>query len=100
MNKIKNFINTLHAIWITDALMMDEFMDVAWTLMLRQGVNWKQVRELDNDNFIRAIEKNSDAEEMFEYDVNDKSKDVYENFEHVCLSYMDFSMMMEERRVA
>lgn len=98
MNKITSFINTLHTLWLTDSMEMEEFMQVAWALMLYHNISWKQTLACDVDEFIAFIEKNDmrmnwTTEESFEYEINDKSKDRFENFEAVCMRHMDFSKL-------
>lgn len=99
MNKITNFINTIHAIWLTDALTMNEFMDVIEPLMLRHGVNWKENYSYVNEGG-ELINPILSAEDMFESDVNTKAHDKFHVFSETCKRYMDFTMLGERREAA
>lgn len=90
-----NFLHRLHKIWIADLLDMEEYMEVQWMFMLRNGVQWKEVRDLDIEHVLYSAVTGQETEAMFIYYVNDKSKDVFENFARVCDAFMDFSKMQE-----
>lgn len=81
-----------------DAFTMEEYIDMIWPYMLRHGVNWQPSGTyLSEEN--ELIDRGT-AEEGFQYDINDKSKNKFSNFEAVCLRWMDFSAMGAERREA
>lgn len=89
--KAESFINTLHAIWLTDALSMDEYMDVQWTLMLRHGVRYKDEMDLDPDAVARLAQLRLSVDDLFAYDCNTYASDNYETFRALCLGLMDFN---------
>lgn len=99
-HKLQHFLQTIHSIWLTDSLDMSEYMDFLDAYMLRHGVRFKEVRELDSENLLRAIEMNMETHEIFEYDVNDMSKDVFANFKKVCDTYFDYSNISLQNKVA
>lgn len=98
---MNQFILNLHKLWMADLFDMDYYMSILEALMLKENVRWKAIVELDTENLTRSISLGFEVENMFEYDVNDKSKDEFINFAAVCHAYMDFSQMFQlQERVA
>jgi hypothetical protein len=100
MTNIQSFINTLHIIWMTDALILEEYLDIIWPLMVRYEVKWKEPRELDTDDFLRSVEKGFDTDEFFGDEVNCMAADKFQFFEKTCFRFMDFSKMENKQRRA
>jgi len=93
VTKKTEFLKNLHRIWLSDLFDMEEYLEVMWMFMLKRNVNWKPVNELDIEHVLDSAVMGTDTEEMFAYYVNDRSKDVYENFARVCTAFLDFSKM-------
>lgn len=87
------FLKRVHQLWVTDVFDMDYFMTCLEALMIKEGVMWKSVVELDTENMTRAFSNSVESEQLFEEDVNDRSKDRYENFFRVADTYMCFDKM-------
>ena len=99
----KKFLEKAHRLWVSDFGDMNDYMTCLWALMIEAGVNWKSIVEMDTETMTRSISKGFETETMFEYDINDNSKDDFTVFAQTCSLYMDFSNMYslnQERRVA
>lgn len=79
--------------WVADFGNMDDYSACLEALMIKYGVKWKQFTELDSDLMGKAIEFDFDIASVFDYAINDKSKDQFENFQAVCVETMSFHQM-------
>lgn len=91
--KKQNFLQLIHKLWVADFGNMDDYMDCLWALMLKNKVTWKSPIELEEKDMSQYFFEGMETDSLFEVEVNDKSKDHFENFEKVCERYMDFSQL-------
>lgn len=96
-----SFLKMIHELWIADIGDMQDYLSCLEALMSRYGVNWKGFAELDSSDIMnKAVDEDFEMDKVFAYFINDRSKDVFENFACVCNSLMDFSQMLTQNLAA
>jgi hypothetical protein len=90
------FIKSIHGVYTSYSLDMDDFMEALWALMLKKGITWKSEVELSHIDLKEASNQGLEVDSYFETLICSDRSIPLQEFTAACDRTMNFTGMFQE----